>query len=136
MQITIDTSKPLNRNDARILSVLLNVDGTTIDHVVEEPATKRLPTPSDPSYEEPAPTRPGQKTAKILPAPEPEPEPEEDLLGEQKVLTVQDALDRAGVLVSSGKAAAVKKALREAGADRVSGLTPDQIPVFMAALPA
>ena len=122
MQITIDTNEPLTETDRNILAPLL---GNTVP--VEEPA--------------PATAKPARTTKTARPAkPEPEveveveveEEEEEDLLGGE--VTLQDAVDRATELVSSGKSAAVKAALAKVGAKRVSDIKPSDLKKFIDAL--
>ena len=129
MQITIDTNEPLTETDRAILAPLL---GNIVP--VEEPA--------------PATAKPARTTKTARPAPEPEPEPEpaktapveetedeaedEDLLGGE--VTLQDAIDRATELVSSGKSAQVKAALAQVGAKRVSDIKPSNLKKFIDAL--
>lgn len=126
MQITIDTNEPLTETDRAILAPLL---GNIVP--VEEPA--------------PATAKPARTTKPAKPAPKPEPVEEdeeteapveetedEDLLGGE--VTLQDAIDRATELVSSGKSAQVKAALAKVGAKRVSDIKPSNLKKFIDAL--
>ena len=124
MQITIDTNEPLTETDRAILAPLL---GNIVPVEEPAPATAKPARTTKPAPAKPAPAKP---------APEPEPEPEEDededLLGGE--VTLQDAVDRATELVSSGKSAAVKAALAKVGAKRVSDIKPSDLKKFIDAL--
>ena len=62
--------------------------------------------------------------------PEPEPEPEVESGGQ----TVDDAVKLASALLSAGKQSDIKAALTDIGVKRVSEMTDEQAPVFIAAL--
>lgn len=118
MQITIDTSIPLNDSDRAFLSTLLGLPvGSTI---VTEPAKVPAKAPA----KAPAP--------KPEPVVEPEPEVEEDLIGGAP--TVQDAVDRATELVNSGQQAKVKAGIKAVGADRVSNIPASKVQAFLDAV--
>lgn len=68
----------------------------------------------------------GLEEASVEPEPEPEDEPVE--------YTLEDCVEAAKDLIAAGDPGQVKAALAEAGADRVSNLTGDQITKFMEAL--
>lgn len=117
---------------SRALLALLD-DGPTPEKTADAaPAEKSAPAPKKAA-------KPAKKAA-AKPAPEPEPEPEdddegEDLLGgEDDAPTMDDAVARATELVGKGKSAQVKAALAEVGVKRVSDLSDDQVPAFLAAL--
>lgn len=108
MQITIDTNEELSAKDLQILALLTGGEAPA------KPAAK--------------------KAAAAKPAPDPEPEQaaDEDLVGGAP--TMADAVALATKLVSAGQSAKIKEALADAGAKRVSELSEDAIPGFVAAL--
>ena len=123
IQITLDSNAPLTEKDRAILAPIL---GNIVP--IEEPA---------PSTAKPArPAKPAPAKTKPAPVEEPEVEDEEtedeDLLGGE--VTLQDAIDRATELVSSGKSAQVKAALAQVGAKRVSDIKPSNLKKFIDAL--
>ena len=130
IQITLDSNAPLTEKDRAILAPIL---GNIVP--VEEPA---------PATAKPARTaKPAPAKTKPAPVEEPEVEDEEteapveetedeDLLGGE--VTLQDAIDRATELVSSGKSAQVKAALAKVGAKRVSDIKPSNLKKFIDAL--
>ncbi len=107
MIITIDTSLPLSETEKSALRMIL-IGGDPVTPAAAEAAPTWVPTP--------APT----------PAPAPEPEADD--------ATMEDAVQLATKLVSEGKAAQVKEALRGVGAKRVSELKGDAIATFIASL--
>lgn len=119
MQITIDTSATLSDTDRAILALVAGTPSTTI---VTEPARTPAKAPAK---------APATKPAPVVEEPAEE-EPEEDLIGGEP--TVQDAVDRATVLVNAGEQAKVKAALKASGASRVSNISPDKVAAFIAAL--
>ena len=108
MQITIDTNN-LSEMDINMLGFLAE-QGEVAE--VEE-------TPEPPAK-------------KAAPAKKADPEPEAD--GDAP--TMSDAVAVATQLVSSGESTKVKAALAEVGAKRVSEMSEDDIPAFLAALEA
>lgn len=118
MQITIDTSLPLSPEDREALALLIGVD--TKRTTVTEPAEKPASAPAK---------RPASKPA-AKPAPEPEPE-DDDLLGDDsETVTAESVFEKAAALVSKGKGAAVKAALKEVDAPKVREVTADKLVQF------
>lgn len=122
MQITIDTDN-LSELDIAMLSFLAEQG-----EVAETTEAEEAPAPA-------------KKTTKKAPAKEPEQEPEEeDLVGgtdepaDEDAPTLSDAVAAATELVSNGEAAKVKEALSEVGAKRVSEMSEEDVPAFLAAL--
>ena len=120
---------------------------------VEVPAPKPAPEPEEAAEEpeeKPAPKRRGRRpAAKPAPEPEPEDEPEEeqadeeedddqsDLLGGDATTpeyTMDDALAKGSALIGDGKAAVLKRAIKQCGVARVGELTPKLLPKFFAAI--
>jgi hypothetical protein len=132
ISINLDTSGETSQADINLLLTLAQslVKGTDGSAVVQ----------ADRKAEQAAPAvvtaTPAKKAAapKPKPEPEPEPEPEEDLIGGGDALTVDDAVNKAQDLVTSGKSSVVKKALAAVGAKRVGELEPNQVADFVAAL--
>lgn len=117
---------------SRALLALLE-DGTApVKTADAAPAEKPAPAPKKTA------AKPAAKKAAAKPAPEPEPEDDEDededIMGGDDAPTMDDAVARATELVGKGKSAQVKAALAEVGAKRVSDLSDDQVPAFLAAL--
>lgn len=143
MILTIDTTAPLSHVDVHILHALLQGNPDPIvGQVIQEPtapaakpvpqktppAPKKATPPPVPQEEVPAP----EPAASAPSAPSPDEAAEED--DAEDAPTMDDAVTRATVLVSQGKAAAVKAALAVAGAKRVSELKGTQIAAFLQAL--
>lgn len=113
------------------------------------PAPEPAPEPEEAAEEpeeKPAPKRRGRRPA-VKPAPEPEPEEEQadeeedddqaDLLGGDATTpeyTMDDALAKGSALIGDGKAADLKRALKQCGVARVGELTPKLLPKFFAAI--
>lgn len=124
INLNIDTNEPLSGVDLAVLRALAG--------------------DSDPSAPVSAPKAEKAAAPKATPAPKAEKaveEPvEEDVAEEGDVdpaetaLTKKDAVALATKLVSSGKAAEVKKVLTDLGAKRVSELSDEDVPAFIAAL--
>lgn len=104
MQLTIDTNEVITDQDREILALLTGGSA--------KPAAKKAAAPKQP---------------------DPEPAAEEDLVGGEAP-TMADAVALATKLVSAGQSAKVKEALADAGAKRVSELSEEAIPGFVAAL--
>ncbi len=145
MQITIDTSMPLNYTERQMLSVLMGTEfvlgevGETTPTMKAEPAKKAEAKPA------------AKKAAAKKPAPvveeEPEPmaeepledeeEPEdeepEDDVSDEDLLAM--AVKKATEMVAGGDAAKVREALDAAGASRVRELNKDNVRDFFKALP-
>lgn len=117
MQISIDTTQELSQLDYRILAA--------IGGVATEPAAASAPAAKKAA---------AAPTAKKAAAAKPEPEP--DLIGDDTEPTLEDAVTRATKLIADGAQTAVKTALTDVGAARVSTLEADQVAPFMAALDA
>jgi heme-binding NEAT domain protein len=119
MQIIIDTAN------------LSDLDRAMLAFLAGDPEEATEPEPEP----EPEPVKKATATKKTAPAKKAEPEPEEDLVGGSAPV-MADAVAAATQLVSSGQAAKVKSALAEVGAKRVSEMSDDDIPAFLAALEA
>lgn len=109
MYVVINTNEELSDQDREVLALLT---GNSAAPPAKPAAAKKA--------------APAAKSA-------PEPEPEEDLVGGDAP-TMADAVALATKLVSAGQSAKVKEALADAGAKRVSELSEEAIPAFVAAL--
>lgn len=125
MQIIITETNELTELDLRVLRAL--VGGEAVSTPVS--STKAASTP------EPKAT-PAKAAPKAEKKAEPEPEDDEPETGEDDApeVTLKDAVALATKLVSNGKAAAVKQALSDLGAKRVSELKESDVPAFISAL--
>jgi hypothetical protein len=121
MQLTLDTSA-LTEIDRKIIALL---------HGGEAPASNG--NGHAPKAEKAAPAPKAEPKAK--PAEKTE-EPAEAPAAEEGGATMEQAVEAATKLVSTGNAAKVKAALAEVGAKRVSELAEGDIPAFLAALDA
>lgn len=111
MQITIDTANPLTELDRGILRSLLS-DVTPVETPVEKPVRKK-------------------------PGPKPKAEAEAEAEAEADTdegPTLNDAVNRATELLGEGKAAVVKKALKDLDVERVGKLEGSQIAEFLTAI--
>jgi outer membrane biosynthesis protein TonB len=148
MQITIDTSLPLNDTERQMLSVLMGVE-----YVLGE-VGETTPAPAAKKAEPAKKATPAKKAAAKKPEPEPEEEPEpmaeeplEDEEEPEEEETEEDADDvsdedllamavkKATEMVAGGDAAKVREALDAAGASRVRELNKDNVRDFFKALP-
>ena len=125
IQITLDSNAPLTEKDRAILAPIL---GNIVPIEEPSPSTAKPARPAKPA---PAKTKPAPVEDEETEAPVEETE-DEDLLGGE--FTLQDAIDRATELVSSGKSAQVKAALAQVGAKRVSDIKPSNLKKFIDAL--
>lgn len=117
MQITIDTTTLTDADRAFLLGLL--GEGT-----VSAPEKASTPAPKA--------TAPAAKKAASKPAPKPAPEPEDEDTDEpDNSATLADAVKAATALVSAGKAATVKAALKAVGAARVSEVDEDKVSEFL-----
>lgn len=124
--INIDTAS-LTTIEAGVLAAL-SAKQDLVFHG-SDPVAKADPAPKAAKAPKPVPD------PTVEPVREPE-QPEEDIVGTDAP-TLEDAVARATVLVSEGKAASVKAALATAGAKRVSELSkPAAIKAFLDALDA
>lgn len=119
MKITIelDTDDTDDRVEA-LLTVLGH--GATLATVTPEPVEEAKPAPAKKA----AAKKTTAKKAAAKPEPEEDEDEDEDLIGASQP-TLQDAVELAGKLVASGKAADVKATLKELGVGRVSQLDGD-----------
>lgn len=123
MHISINTDEGISSTDVSILQAILSANGAAVPTTPAAAAKSSTPKAATP-VDSPVPD----------PEPEPAVEPDEDLVGGDAP-TLQDALDKATALVAGGKAAAVKAALTAIGHDgKVSALSVEQVPGFLAAL--
>ena len=144
MYISIETSE-LKPTDVVVLRAIADALEGVPAAPVDKPA--KAAEKSEPEAKEEAPKRRTRKAA--APKPDPEPEPDEsdadvsvdditadddDDADEGEGGSVDDAVDRATALVQAGKQSAVRAALKEVGAKRVSELKPAQVGEFLAAL--
>lgn len=111
MKITIE----LDPDDPRDAAALAAVMGTPRGSTPKPQAVKAAP---------------AKETKAAEPAPEPESVEDEAEVEALKEKAVQEATR----LVGEGRAADVKAALTTAGAERVSALTKEQVPVFLEAI--
>ena len=118
MFIQFETSE-LTELDKQVLAVLAG--GSTAP---AQPTAKAAP-----KAEKAAPK--AEKKAEPESTPESTPEPAAEADGQA---TMKDAVELATKLVSSGEAAKVKVALNELGAKRVSELSEENVPAFVAKL--
>lgn len=119
MQIIINDTNELTELDFRMLQALVGVEASSSP--VSQPKAKTAPAPkvkAEPVAEEPEP---------VAEEPEPETEPVAEV-------TMKDAVALATKLVSDGQAVKVKAALGKLGAKRVSELTDEDVPKFVASL--
>lgn len=132
MQLIINT-EDLTDVDKAVLSLLLGGDTPSAEPEAKPKARATAKAVYEAEEEEaPAPKASAKKTRK---APEPEPEEaEEDDEADDDAPTRAQAVDRATELISSGKAAQVKAALKSVGASRVSDVADDRIADFMEAM--
>lgn len=132
MQITIDTSLPLNDVERGVLSLLLTGEVTLKGETVkDEPkakpakkaaAKKKVEPEPDPAAEEPIPDEPEEEVD----------EADEDETSDEDLLTL--AVKKATEMVAGGDAAKVREALDAAGASRVRELNADNVREFFKAL--
>lgn len=132
MQITIDTNN-LSELDIAMLAFLAGQE-------VDEEEVDETPAPA-PAAKKAAPAKKAAAPKAEAKAKEPEPEAEEELIeaepeAEEGAPSMSDAVAAATALVSAGESAKVKAALAEVGAKRVSEMSEDDIPAFLAALDA
>lgn len=126
MQITIDTTQPLDATDVRILNLLLDEKQGT-KTTVTEPAVKPEPA-----------KRPAAKPAPKPAEPEPEEETEEDLLGDElgKAVTREDVVKAATAIVKDGGQDKIRAALKQVKAAKVSALPDEKLAEFHALITA
>jgi outer membrane biosynthesis protein TonB len=146
MYISFDTEDKFSDQDRRILAILAepDTDTTEISTVAGPSATRTEEATPEPK---PKRTRKSRSEKTQEPAQEPLPEePEEPVTEEpaQEPLpeaeseghTLSEAVEVATQLVSSGKAADVKKALSSVGVKRVGQIPADKVDEFLVALNA
>lgn len=127
MNITINLGTPLSDDDRDLLRLLAG--GAA-------PAAAAEKAPSAPEKAAPAPRKASAKKPAKVAEPEPE-DVEEDVEEDAPAaadVTREDVVARATELVSSGKAAQVKAALKSVGAGRVSDVEDDDLATLMDAL--
>lgn len=140
MQITIDTSLPLNDTERQMLSVLMGVE-YVLGEVAETTPTMKAEPAKKPAAKKAAAKKP-EPEVEEEPEPmaeepledeeEPEEEPEDDVSDEDLLAM---AVKKATEMVAGGDAAKVREALDAAGASRVRELNKDNVRDFFKALP-
>ncbi len=136
MQITIHDTNELSKLDLQVLRALVGDAPAVV-------ATKAAAVADDDEDEAPKPApkkAPAKKAVAPKPKPAPEPEdededePAEEDEADDAAPTIQDAVERATALVSSGEQARVKEALASVGAKKVSELKGKEIAGFLESL--
>lgn len=147
MQITIDTSQPLNDTERQMLSVLMGVE-YVLGEVEEKPAPAKKA--AAPAAKKGAAKKAAAAKKDPEPTPEPvaeepveEPEAEEPEEAEEEAADDEEtppeelltlAVKKATDMVANGQASVVREALDAAGANRVRELNEDNVREFFKAL--